>query len=155
MTNFATLIIQKEFIMKSDHKDCIFCQDNETLDRMMIEIAQLSVSRVFLYKEQTYKGRCVVAFNDHIADLSELSDEDRNAFMADVVHVSRAMDKTFNPDKINYGIFSDKISHLHFHLVPKYNNGPDYGGVFQLNPGKVHLTEIGYNKIIEAIKSNL
>lgn len=59
----------------------------------MIEIAQLSVSRVFLFKEQTYRGRCLVAYKDHVNDLNELTDEERNAFMADVARVTRAMQK--------------------------------------------------------------
>ena len=33
--------------MKSDPKECLYCQNNETLHNLMIEIAQLSVSRVF------------------------------------------------------------------------------------------------------------
>ena len=41
--------------MKSDPKECLYCQNNETLHNLMIEIAQLSVSRVFLFKEQTYE----------------------------------------------------------------------------------------------------
>ena len=28
--------------MKSDPKDCLYCQNNETLHNLMIEIAQLS-----------------------------------------------------------------------------------------------------------------
>ena len=113
--------------MKSDPKDCLYCQNNETLHNLMIEIAPLSVSRVFLFKEQTYRGRCLVAYKDHVNDLFELSDEERNAFMADVARVTRAMDKAFHPEKINYGAYSDKLSHLHFHLAPKYVDGPDYG----------------------------
>ena len=82
--------------MKSDPKDCIYCQNNDALRNLMIEIAQLSVSRVFLFKEQTYHGRCLVAYKDHVNDLNELSDEERNAFIADMVHVTRAMQKAFN-----------------------------------------------------------
>ena len=63
--------------MKSDPKECLYCQNNETLHNLMIEIAQLSVSRVFLFKEQTYRGRCLVSYKDHVNDLNELSDEDR------------------------------------------------------------------------------
>ena len=85
--------------MKSDPKECLYCQNNETLHNLMIEIAQLSVSRVFLFKEQTYRGRCLVAYKDHANDLNELSDEDRNAFMADVARVTRAMQKAFQPEK--------------------------------------------------------
>ena len=111
--------------MKSDPKECLYCQNNETLHNLMIEIAQLSVSRVFLFKEQTYRGRCLVSYKDHVNDLNELNDEDRNAFMADVARVTRAMQKAFQPEKINYGAYSDKLSHLHFHLAPKYVDGPD------------------------------
>ena len=50
--------------MKSDPKECLYCQNNETLHNLMIEIAQLSVSRVFLFKEQTYRGRCLVSYKD-------------------------------------------------------------------------------------------
>ena len=56
----------KKNIMKSDPKECLYCQNNETLHNLMIEIAQLSVSRVFLFKEQTYRGRCLVAYKDHV-----------------------------------------------------------------------------------------
>ena len=70
--------------MKSDPKECLYCQNNETLHNLMIEFAELSVSRVFLFKEQTYRGRCLVSYKDHVNDLNELSDEDRNAFMEDV-----------------------------------------------------------------------
>ena len=31
--------------MKSDPKECLYCQNNETLHNLMIEIARLSVSR--------------------------------------------------------------------------------------------------------------
>ena len=31
--------------MKSDPKECLYCQNNETLHNLMIEVAQLSVSR--------------------------------------------------------------------------------------------------------------
>lgn len=141
--------------MKSNPKDCLYCQNNETLHSLMIEFAQLSVSRAFLFKEQTYRGRCLVAYNGHVNDLNELSDEERNAFMADVVCVTRAMQKVFNPEKINYGAYSDKLSHLHFHLAPKYVDGPDYGGTFQMNPGKVYLTDAEYQSIIETLKKEL
>lgn len=141
--------------MKSDSKQCLYCQNNETLHNLMIEIAHLSVSRVFLFKEQTYKGRCLVAYKDHVDDLNLLSDEDRNAFMADVTRVTRAMQKAFNPDKINYGAYADTLEHLHFHLIPKYKGGPDFGGIFQMNPQKTYLSDTEYQELIAAVKKNL
>ena len=121
----------------------------------MIEICHLRVSRHFLFKEQAYHGRCLVAYDKHVNDLNELSDEERNAFMADVAQATRAMQKAFNPEKINYGAYSDKLCHLHFHLAPKYVDGPDYGGTFQMNPGKVYLSDEEYAQLIEAVKACL
>ena len=121
----------------------------------MIPIAKLSVSRVFLFREQTYKGRCLVAYDEHINDINELPIDKRNAFMDDVCKVTSAMQKAFNPDKINYGAYSDKLSHLHFHLIPKYEGGPDWGGVFQMNPGKVYLTDAETQEMIESIRKYL
>ncbi len=139
----------------TDPKDCLYCQNGELLESLMIEFAQLSVSRLFIFKEQTYSGRCLVAYNEHIHDLNELSDEQRNAFMADVVKVTRAMQKALNPDKINYGAYSDTLSHLHFHLVPKYQGGPDFGGTFTMNPKQVYLSDAEYQEIIDKILAQL
>lgn len=141
--------------MYSDPKECLYCTNNQTQKDLMIQFAELRVSRAFLFKEQTYRGRCLVAYNGHVNDLNELSDEERDAFMADVAQVTRAMQKAFNPEKINYGAYSDKLSHLHFHLAPKYVDGPDYGGTFQMNPGKVYLSDAEYQELIDQIKAKL
>lgn len=84
----------------------------------------------FLFKEQTYRGRCLVAYKDHVNDLFELSDEDRNAFMADVARVTRAMDKAFHPEKINYGAYSDKLSHI-FIWLPNMLTDPIMEALFK------------------------
>lgn len=133
--------------MNSDPKDCLYCQNNETLHSLMIEVATLRVSRLFIFKEQTYHGRCLVAYKDHVDDLNLLSDEERNAFMADVAQVTRAMQKVFNPAKINYGAYADTLEHLHFHLIPKYVDGPDFGGVFRMNPKEVYLSDAEYQEM--------
>lgn len=141
--------------MYSDPKDCLYCQNNQTQKDLMIPVAELSVSRVFIFKEQTYHGRCLVAYNGHVDDLNLLTDEERNAFMSDVAKVTRAMQKVFNPAKINYGAYSDTLSHLHFHLIPKYVGGPDFGGVFSMNPKSVYLTDEEYAQMAADIKAQL
>lgn len=141
--------------MYSDPKTCLYCQNNETLHQLMIKICHLRVSRAFLFKEQTYRGRCLVAYDGHVNDLNELDDEQRNLFMADVADVTRAMQQLFKPEKINYGAYSDKLSHLHFHLAPKYVDGPDYGGTFQMNPGKVYLSDAEYQQMVADLRAIL
>ena len=136
-------------------ENCAYCVGGELLDKFGIKICDLGVSQLILFKEQSHPGRCVVAYKDHVNDLNELSDEDRNAFMADVARVTRAMQKAFNPEKINYGAFGDTGCHLHMHLVPKYKDGFEWGGTFVMNPGEKFLSDEEYAEMIEKIKANL
>ena len=85
----------------------------------------------------------------------DISDEDRNAFFADVTRAANAIHAAFHPDKVNYGAYGDTGCHLHMHLVPKYKGGDEWGGVFQMNPQKTYLSEEEYEEMIRKIKENL
>lgn len=141
--------------MPTPISECLYCQNNETLDRLMIKIGDLEISQLFLFKEQSHLGRCNVVYKDHGVEFHDLSDEQRNTFMKDVAKVARAIAKSFNPDKINYGAYADTLSHLHMHIVPKYKNGYGFGSVFEMNPQKVALSDEQYIEIIEKIKTEL
>ena len=141
--------------MPTPISECLYCQNNDTLHHLMIKIGDLEVSQLFLFKEQSYPGRCNVVYKDHGIEFHELSEEQRNAFMRDVAKVAKAIAAIFNPDKINYGAYADTLSHLHMHIVPKYKNGYGFGGVFEMNPQKVELSDVEYAELIEKIKAEL
>ena len=141
--------------MPTPVSECLYCQNNETLHHLMIKICDLKVSKLFLFKEQSYPGRCNVVYNDHGTEFHELTDEQRDDFMEDVARVGRVIYMLFNPDKINYGSYADKISHLHMHIVPKYKEGYGFGGVFEMNPQKVTLSEDKYADMINRIREAL
>ena len=134
---------------------CLYCDRNETQKDLMIEICDLNVSTVFLFKEQTYYGRCIVTYKDHNRELYELNDDELLAYMKDTNKVAAVMKKLFNPEKINYGAYSDKLKHLHIHLVPKYIDDTDFGGVFAMNPQQKYLSESEYSEIIDKIRKEL
>lgn len=135
--------------------NCGYCVGGEPLAKFGIKICDLSVSQLILFKEQSHKGRCIVAYKDHVSEIVDISDEDRNAFFADVNRAARAIHKAFNPDKINYGAYGDTGCHLHMHLCPKYRDGFEWGGVFEMNPQKVFLSDEEYAGMIEKIKNCL
>lgn len=140
----------------SDLPDCQYCRKDQRLDDLMIEVAPLQVSMLYLFKEQTYRGRCVVAYRAHINELFELPDAELTLFMQDVARAARAMQSAFNPSKINYGAYSDKLPHLHFHLVPKYKDGPSWGAPFTMMPEpKQLLSATDYAALIAQIKAKL
>lgn len=139
--------------MPTPATECLYCTGNETLGILMIKICDLDVSELFLFREQSHPGRCNVVYRDHGVEFHELSDEQRNAFMRDVAAAAKAMAVIFSPDKINYGSYADKLSHLHFHLVPKYKDGFGFGGVFEMNPQKTYLADEQYTELISKIRA--
>ncbi len=135
--------------------NCPYCAGGDALAKFGIKICDLNVSQLVLFKEQSHPGRCIVAYKDHVNEIVDISDEERNAFIADVARVSRAMHKAFNPDKGNYGAYSDTLCHLHRHMVPKYKDGYEWGGVFAMNPQEKFLTDAEYEEMMQKIKDNL
>ena len=135
--------------------NCAYCMRGELLDKFGIFICDLEVSSLILFKEQSKPGRVIVAYKDHVSEIVNISDEERNLFMADVTRAAKALHAAFKPNKVNYGAYGDTGCHLHMHLVPKYEGGDEWGGIFQMNPGKVYLTDEEYAEMIEKIKANL
>ena len=135
--------------------NCGYCMGGEILTGFGIKICDLQVSQLILFKEQSHPGRVIVAYKDHVSELVDISEEERNLFFADVARASNAIHKAFNPQKVNYGAYGDGGCHLHFHLVPKYQGQFEWGTVFQMNPGQVYLTEAEYAEMIEKIKAAL
>ena len=133
----------------------MYCMEDERRNQLMIEIAQLEVSTVFLFKEQTYKGRCNVVYKDHVKELFHLEDQKLTSFMKDVNKVAEAVDKAFGPNKINYGAYGDTLHHLHMHVVPKYEGKENWGSTFEMNPGNIYLTEQEHQERIQEIKKYL
>lgn len=140
----------------SELPDCFYCRKDQRLHDLMIEITPLKVSTLYLFKEQTYRGRCVVAYRSHINELFELPDTELALFTQDVANAARAMKNSLGAAKINYGAYSDKLPHLHMHLVPKYQDGPGWGTTFTMMPDpKQFLTAEESTALIEKIKACL
>ncbi|WP_182185787.1 HIT family protein [Pectinatus frisingensis] len=135
--------------------NCAYCGNDEVLAGFGMFICSLPVSRVYLFKEQSHKGRCIVAYKEHIGDITELDNKDIAGYYQDIAKVSRALYEIFIPDKINYGVYGDTAKHIHTHLVPKYKDKFEWGGVFAMNPDNVYLTDTEYAEIIEQIRAVL
>ncbi|MDO5293072.1 MAG: HIT family protein [bacterium] len=134
---------------------CGYCMGGEVLDKFGIFICDLEVSQLILFKEQSKPGRCIVAYNDHVSEITDITAAERTAFIEDVNRAAVAIHKAFNPDKINYGAYGDTGCHLHMHLCPKYEGQDEWGSTFEMNPQKQFLTDDEYDEMIQKIKANL
>ena len=135
--------------------NCAYCMEGELVAKFGIKICELENSKVYLFKEQSHKGRVIVAHKKHVGDMNELTAEERGAYFEEVAMVARALMAAFKPNKVNYGAYGDTGHHLHFHLVPKYADEYEWGGVFALNPDRVYLSEDEYAQLIDAIKKEM
>lgn len=97
----------------------------------------------------------IVAHKKHVSEITELTAQERAAYMEDINRVACAMHEIFNPDKVNYGAYGDTGHHLHFHLVPKYKDGYEWGGVFAMNPGEKTLSDEEYQDMVEKYRAVL
>ncbi len=133
---------------------CPYCQKGEFLEKFGRLAFETETSEVIVFKDQHHKGRAIVAYKkDHVAEIQDLNDQERNAFMKDVSDVAKAIQKAYNPDRINYGAYGDTLGHLHIHLVPKYKDGFEWGGTFVMNTNE-YASDEEINKVVEDLKKN-
>lgn len=139
-------------------ENCAYCMREEKPELYKAfgyYVMDLRVSSLYVFREQSHKGRCIVAYKDHVSELVDISPEERALFLEDVANVSKAIHKAFNPDKVNYGFYGDTGKHLHCHLCPKYKDGFEWGGVFQMNPHLHDLSDDELEKIAAEIRKFL
>jgi len=136
--------------------NCAYCAEGALLDAFGIKIRELPASKVYLFKEQSHRGRVIVASKFHVSELVDLKPADRRAFMEDVATVAAALHKLFKPAKVNYGAYGDTGCHLHFHLVPKYKGDDfEWGDTFAMNPKRTFLTDAEYATLVSQISAEL
>ncbi len=136
-------------------QNCAYCMQGELVAKFGYPVCQMKSGYLYLFKEQSKPGRVILAYKDHVSEMVDISDEDRNEFFAEVAQVGKALLKLFNPDKVNYGAYGDTGCHLHMHIVPKYKDKDEWGSTFQMNPDKVYLSDEEYEAMAEKLREAL
>ena len=79
--------------------ECIYCHEESEFRRsIMEELCTLPYSTVYVFRSQTYYGRCVVAFRlRHVNELFELTAEERHGYMDDVARTASARKRSITP----------------------------------------------------------
>ncbi len=134
---------------------CFYCEDGSRRKSLMSEICRLNYSTIYLNHNQKFPGRCVVMFNDHKTEYFQLTKEERDGYFEEVAITAKAICELYHPDKINYATFGDLVPHVHMHVVPKYQNGPDWGLPFDDTRDRIELDEQEYQKRVEELKKEI
>jgi diadenosine tetraphosphate (Ap4A) HIT family hydrolase len=80
--------------------------------------------RVVLIEDSAFAGLSRVVWNDHVRELSDLSDIDRNRLMGVVAATESSIRELMSPFKMNLGALGTGMPapHLHIHVVPRYQD---------------------------------
>ena len=138
--------------------NCFYCDRDEEFKKLLFEVCDLSISKVFLCKDQTLPGRCTIMFKEHYEEIFQIPKEERDLFMNDVCLLAKTISELFNPDKINYGIYGDTCRHVHYTICPKYEGKLGWGTTFVMFPDNkdlVYLSDDELEARIELLKNTL
>jgi diadenosine tetraphosphate (Ap4A) HIT family hydrolase len=84
-------------------------------------VVALSVSSLYLSKNQTYRGHCQLIFDPrHVARVDQLSAVEWNALSADLFKAQAAIMRTVGADHLNVESLGNVVPHVHWHIVPRY-----------------------------------
>lgn len=78
--------------------------------------------RVVLLCDVDYPAYCRVELLAHVKEMSDLPPPPRARMMKVVFAVETAIREVIQPDKINLASLGNKTPHLHWHIVPRFEN---------------------------------
>ena len=102
--------------MTTTAAECVLCaQDGGAL------IWRGEKLRLIRAVEEGFPAFYRVIWNAHAAELSDLSDDERNLCMKAVAAVERVMRDTLAPTKINLAALGNMVPHLHWHVIARFD----------------------------------
>lgn len=82
--------------------------------------------RVVRIHEHGYPGFCRVIWKTHIKEMTDLGERERLHLMQVVFTVEATLRKLLNPHKINLASLGNMVPHLHWHVIPRFENDPHF-----------------------------
>ena len=95
---------------------CPLC--DEPGGQLIVQTPQLRVIRA---AEAGFPAFYRVVWQQHVAELSELSRAERQTCMDAVVAVEQALRRHLRPTKINLAALGNMVPHLHWHVIARFD----------------------------------
>jgi diadenosine tetraphosphate (Ap4A) HIT family hydrolase len=116
------------WIAKLAGDGCHLCAPRPASNDHWDLVATLSVSSLYLAKNQTYRGQCQLVFDPrHAPTLDLLTEDEFGAFAGDLFIAQMAVMKAVGPDHMNIESLGNVVPHLHWHIIPRYVGDARWG----------------------------
>ena len=87
---------------------------------------QDAACRVVLVADPDYAGYCRVIWNAHVREMTDLGVAEQQHCMRVVLGVEQALRVALKPHKINLASFGNLAPHLHWHVIPRFEDDPHF-----------------------------
>lgn len=101
--------------------NCILCR--EVGGRLIWENDSV---RIINAEEAYYPAFTRVIYQSHVREMSDLEPAQRHALMDFVWLVETVQREVLQPTKINLAQFGTMVPHIHWHIIPCFENDPHY-----------------------------
>ncbi len=88
-------------------------------------IAELETGYAVLADNQHIPGYTIFVCKTCVPELHELPAPIRTRFLEEMALVAEATFRACSPRKLNYELLGNSVSHLHWHLFPRYADDPN------------------------------
>ncbi len=123
-------------------------------------IHEFENSILVLGDHQYFKGYSILVSKIHAREIHNLPQEIHLDFFSELMTATQAIEKAFQPWKMNHASFGNQDPHVHIHIIPRYESDPDRHQQpwYNSNQFEDHLLKPGagaetLNRIREAIKN--
>ena len=97
--------------------DCVLCHPQK--ENVVWKNKDLRVIQV---DDPLFPGYFRVIWNKHIAEMSDLTDDERQFLEKVLLTVEKVVREQMQPDKINWAQFGNMVPHLHWHIIARYRD---------------------------------
>lgn len=110
---------------------------------------QNDFARVILADEAGYPGFCRVVLTQHIAEMTDLSPAERSQLMNIVWAVETVMRTALKPHKINLACLGNMVPHLHWHIIPRWQDDPHFPAPIWASPQRTTAHDVSEAALLQ------
>lgn len=102
-------------------EECPLCNPCDEL-----VVAKTEKFRIIKVPDVNFPGYFRLIWNKHVKEMSDLSVQDRHSLMDALCSIEEIMIEELKPTKINLAEFGTMVPHLHWHLIARYEDDPNF-----------------------------
>jgi diadenosine tetraphosphate (Ap4A) HIT family hydrolase len=103
---------------------CPLCERIAAAKTLATFAAEFEHSVLFVGDHQVFPGYCVLVAKTHSREQHELPTKEAMGVYEELLLCCRAIENAFKPWKLNLSSYGNVVSHVHWHIMPRYENDP-------------------------------